>query len=107
MTTDIQKPEFILVFDEAVYMHTGDEFSILYESNTIRISTRKLAAWLIDNSYEYDYVKRLIEGCLAGKTRETTGRKYSFGDCLDWYADLAPDADCIDPEKHMEITVTM
>jgi hypothetical protein len=96
----------IFMFQETQYLPFCDVETV-YDTFIIPVSTRKLEAWsqADENSFAYNYVEHLIKAAKEGSTSMTTGRKYSFGDCLEWYAGLAPDEGCADPIKNVDIEV--
>lgn len=100
---------FILEIRERVEDLVDDDGFVLLEGSyeTFRVSTRKIEAFTKDglDFGAYGYVKRLIDECLADKKYSYASRKYSFGDCPDWYKALEPDADCQDPVKVLEVDV--
>lgn len=105
MQEEDEKQEYILVIEETIYRLDYDGYDEFVDNRTYRVSTRKIAEFCIDHSYEYGYVSGRISNCLVGQEHDEARMKFSFSDNPEWYTALEPDADCTDIEKHMSVKV--
>lgn len=100
---------YILEFTERLADVCDDDGYVVLEGGyeVFLVSTRKLEEFTRDGMDfgAYGYVQRLVEECLAGRDNTYTSRKYSFGDCPEWYVALQPDEGCQDPIRRMEVEV--
>ena len=72
---------------------------------TFRIDYEKWLDWKVERSFESGYVEHIILSALGGSKFHTTGRKYSFGDCSDWYTEIQTAKPESDFEKVFSIEV--
>lgn len=99
--------DVILVITETLYMLGFEGELEIYKCNEFRIDTSKIAEFKKIKRFEYGYVQNTIEDALNGKLHQTSSRKYSFGDCDTWYADLIADSNCTFPEIIVEVEILL
>ena len=76
-------------FVERTVVDLGDSFDV--SKQEFLVSTRQLEVKSKELEWELRYVHTLIEAALGGsRDIGTRSRKFSFGDCSDWYTPLEP-----------------
>lgn len=99
---------YIIEIDEYLNEIRDDSGFVVLEGecSSFRVSTRKLENFRNeDGGFRLSYVEGIIEGALRGQKHRSASRKYSFGDCPEWYSALEPDADCQDPVIRIDVDV--
>jgi hypothetical protein len=85
--------------------HLDHEGYFMYSTEFL-VDTGKLAALKQQLEHELRYVQHLIGAARRGsKDFGHTSRKFSFGDCEEWYLPLRPSDCSVQPDHTMEYTV--
>ena len=86
------------------YDHEYDMEDCLLYSKTFEVDLGNLEGFKVENDHEYRYVAAIVEEAESSYDRggvdenkayslSSHSRKFSFGDCADWYSPLKPSAD--------------
>ena len=97
----------IIEINETSFLTNYDGDRDLFDTFAIRISTRRIEAFLVNNSFEFSYVESTIQDAMNGSTSRYGSRKYSFGDCADWYDALKAPRNCTDPVIKIEVEINI
>jgi hypothetical protein len=74
------------------HQHFNEFDEVEYSSESFCVDLDKVKQFAKDFEHEYRYIAHLIEAATKeGRMVFSTSRKFSFGDCPDWYSPILID----------------